>query len=48
MRGIVLDFLAVIILAMVISAAFGNGKFYNKCVKFIDTVVHCDTIEAAK
>jgi predicted small integral membrane protein len=48
MRGIVLDFLAVIILAMVISAAFGNGKFYNKCTKFIDAVIQCDTIEAAK
>ncbi len=48
MRGILLDLLAVIILAMVISAAFGDGKFYNKCTKFIDAVVHCDTIETTK
>ena len=48
MESILLDLIAVILIAMFISAFVGDGKFYNKCIKQIDTFVHCDTIETTK
>ncbi len=45
MKSILLDLIAVILIAMLFSVFASDGKFYNKCIKTINTVVHCDTIE---
>ncbi len=48
MKSILLDLIAVILIAMFISVFVGDGKFYNKCIKQIDAFVHCDTVETHK
>lgn len=48
MRDLLLDIIAIVVIFMMASAIFGSGAFYNKCMKRIESFVHCDTIEVNK